>query len=233
MIRHVLLDAGGVICCPRMGNWLTTPRFKEIIGPARLSSATPEAIFSAMQAAAALYLDESLPIPDETIEFAVRRNYFLDLAKRLHWTLTAPEADALARDMTENDARYDFYDDTRAGLEALGKTHGLYLLSNAMPSLKRVLANAGLLELFDDALISTDAAAAKPDPAIYRALLTRNDLDPDACLFVDDLIPNLEAARSLGIHTLHMVRTGPSTWDASAKDLFEVGRVARGERRRR
>lgn len=224
MIEHVILDAGGVICLPRMGNWLTTVRFEEIVGPGRLAVATQAEIASAMEAAAALYLDESLPIPDETVEFAVRRNYFLDLARRLRWTLTDREADALARDMTENDARYDFYPDAREGIAFLGRGRGVYLLSNAMPSLKRVFQNAGILELFDDALISTDVGAAKPDPAIYRALLARDDLDPAACAFVDDRLDNLEAARALGMRAIHMARGEVSPWPEAADDLFEVGR---------
>ena len=225
MIEHVILDAGGVVCLPRMGNWLTTVRFEEIVGPARLAIATREEIASAMEAAAAVYLDESLPIPDETVEFAVRRNYFLDLFKRLRWTITDREADALARDMTENDARYDFYPDAREGIVFLGRGRGVYLLSNAMPSLKRVFQNAGILELFDDALISTDVGAAKPDPAIYRALLTRNDLDPAACVFVDDRLDNLAAAQALGMRTIHMARGEASAWGEVANDLFEVGRM--------
>ncbi len=225
MIEHVILDAGGVICLPRMGSWLTTVRFEEIVGPARLRAATRDEIGGAMDAAAALYLDESLPISDETIEFAVRRNYFIDLARRLHWTLTDREADALARDMTENDARYDFYDDARTGIEHLGRGRGVYLLSNAMPSLKRVFANAGLLELFDDVLISTDVGSAKPDPAIYRALLDRDELDPAVCAFVDDRLDNLETARTLGIRTIHMARGAVSHWTESANDLFEVARL--------
>lgn len=224
MIEHVILDAGGVICLPRMGNWLTTVRFEEIVGPGRLAVATQAEIASAMEAAAALYLDESLPIPDETVEFAVRRNYFLDLARRLRWTLTDREADALARDMTENDARYDFYPDAREGIAFLGRGRGVYLLSNAMPSLKRVFQNAGILELFDDALISTDVGAAKPDPAIYRALLARDDLDPAACAFVDDRLDNLQAARALGMRAIHMARGEVSPWPEAADDLFEVGR---------
>lgn len=225
MTDHVILDAGGVICLPRRGSWLIPVRFEEIIGPARLAAATPTKIAAAMEASAAVYGDESLPIPDESVEFAIRRNYFLDLAKRLSWTLTDMEADALARDMTENDARYDFYGDTRAGIENLRQGRGVYLLSNAMPSLKRVLRNAGLLELFDDALISTDVGAAKPDPAIYRALLDRNELNPVACCFVDDRIDNLEAARALGMRTVHMARGVDSPWPEAVDDLFELARI--------
>ena len=229
MIRHVILDAGGVICLPRMGSWLTCVRFEEIIGEARLATATPEAIAAAMEAAAAIYLDEGLPIADEGMEFAVRRNYFLDLAKRLSWVILDREADALARDMTENDARYDFYPDARAGIEHLGAGRGVHLLSNAMPSLKRVFENAGLLELFDTVVISTDVGLAKPADGIFRATLSLIDAQPSACVFVDDRIDNLEAARALGIVTIHMAREGESAWDGlAARDLFEVSRLIEG-----
>lgn len=222
MIEVVVLDAGGVLCLPRMGSWLKTLRFEEIVGPTRLAATTESEMDAAMEASAAIFLDESMPIADETIEFAVRRNYFLDLSKRLHWTLTDREADALARDMTENDARYDFYPDARAGIDFLGHGRGIYLLSNAMPSLKRVLANAGLLDQFDDILISTDVGAAKPDPAIFSAFFARTGLDPSICAFVDDRIDNLRTAQDLGMRTIHMARGHASDWPAVANNLFEA-----------
>jgi putative hydrolase of the HAD superfamily len=215
-----------VICLPRMGSWLTCVRFEEIIGPARLLTATEAEIASAMEASAAIYLDEGMPIADETVEFVCRRNYFLDLAKRLNWILTDREADALARDMTENDARYDFYPDAREGILRLGEKGGVHLLSNAMPSLKRVFENAGLLELFDTVVLSTDVASAKPDEKIFRAALALIETEPRECVFVDDRMDNLETAKALGMTAIHMSRAGASTWSGPvARDLFEVLRL--------
>ena len=39
----------------------------------------------------------------------------------------------------------------------------------------------------------------KPDPAIYRLLLSRYGLIPQESVFIDDLPVNVEAARALGI----------------------------------
>ena len=107
MTEFIILDAGGVLVAPRMGDWLTPVRFEEIIGETRLAAVSKKQLKRAMEESARVYLDESLLLPDETWEFAARRNYFVDLARRLGWTLTDREADVLARDMTENDARYD------------------------------------------------------------------------------------------------------------------------------
>lgn len=229
MVEGIILDAGGVICLPRMGDWLTPVRFEEIIGENRLNAVTPAQLAAAKEAAAEIYLDESLTLPDETFEFAARRNYFLDLAKRLSWTLTDREADVLARDMTENDSRYDFYDDSRSALNELRSMGAMGLLSDAMPSLKRVFENAGLTELFDEIVISCDIGATKPDGRMYEAILSKLELAPEVCIFCDDRIPNLEGARRAGIRAIHMCREGESEWDGeSVRDLWELVRLLRG-----
>lgn len=225
MIRTVILDAGGVICLPRPGDWLTPVRFEEIIGENRLRSVSPEALWKIKQEAAKLYLDESLPLADETWEFAARRNYLTEVAKRAGWTLTDREADVLARDFTENDARYDFYDDARSGLDMLGARRQLGLLSDAMPSLRRIFDNAGLLEKFDAAVLSCEIGATKPDPRMYRAILEKLEAEPEECVFADDRIVNLEGAEACGIRGVHLCRDGESDWHGFvARDLIALAR---------
>ena len=38
---------------------------------------------------------------------------------------------------------------------------------------------------------------AKPDPAIYQALMERYGLKAEECVFLDDTVRNVEAARAL------------------------------------
>lgn len=227
MAKCIILDAGGVICYPRPGDWLTPVRFDEIIGENRLNAVMPEQLAAAKKAAAAIYLDESLPLTDETLEFAARRNYFLDLAKRLSWTLTDREADVLARDMTENDARYDFYDEARGAIMRLRDMGPIGLLSNAMPSIKRVFDNAGLLELFDEVVISCEIGAEKPSEKMYATICENMEVAPGDCVFVDDIVKNLEAAEKFGMTGVHMCREGESGWHGKVvRDLTELVRFA-------
>ena len=44
----------------------------------------------------------------------------------------------------------------------------------------------------------------KPDPRIYAISLRRLNVSPHEAVFVDDLLPNIEAARRLGLHTVHV-----------------------------
>lgn len=55
---------------------------------------------------------------------------------------------------------------------------------------------------FDEVLISEDVGLRKPDPAIYQLMLKRLDLNAAACVFVDDLPRNVDAARDVGMHAV-------------------------------
>lgn len=55
-------------------------------------------------------------------------------------------------------------------------------------------------ELFEVVVDSAFVGLRKPDPAIYELTLERlGGVSPEDCVFVDDLEPNCEAARALGM----------------------------------
>jgi len=56
-----------------------------------------------------------------------------------------------------------------------------------------------LAELFDDVVISAEVGLHKPQPEIYRLAAERLEVDPEACLFVDDLRENCEGAEAVGM----------------------------------
>ncbi len=59
------------------------------------------------------------------------------------------------------------------------------------------------LDDFDGMVISGFEGVSKPNEALYRRLLDRYALEPSGCLFIDDQIVNVEAARRLGIEAHH------------------------------
>ena len=76
-------------------------------------------------------------------------------------------------------------------------------LSNYSMTVARDNADAmDFLPYLDGGLLSCDYHVIKPDPAIYRILIDKSDLDPEKCVFLDDLEDNLKTARDLGIHTI-------------------------------
>ncbi|PVB60254.1 HAD family phosphatase [Labrenzia sp. 011] len=56
---------------------------------------------------------------------------------------------------------------------------------------------------FEDVVISGEEKLIKPDPRIYAVLFERNGLEAKTCLFIDDSLPNVEAAREAGMRAHH------------------------------
>lgn len=60
-----------------------------------------------------------------------------------------------------------------------------------------------LADHFDDVVISAEVQLRKPDPAIFTLAADRLDVPVAACVFVDDLELNVEAARAVGMTAIH------------------------------
>jgi FMN phosphatase YigB (HAD superfamily) len=79
----------------------------------------------------------------------------------------------------------------------------VWLLSNDVERWSRKLRSAFALDAWlCGAVISSDAAARKPDAAIYRYFMRRSGYDAAAILFVDDRAKNVAAAAALGVKAL-------------------------------
>ncbi len=74
------------------------------------------------------------------------------------------------------------------------------LLSNATRNLEeQVLNHQGILDLFDVVINSAHVGIAKPDVRIYHLAAERLGVPASACVFVDDLLANVEGARAAGM----------------------------------
>ena len=58
-------------------------------------------------------------------------------------------------------------------------------------------------EIFETIVDSAFVGCRKPEGRIYRLTLERIGLPAEACLFVDDLHPNIKAAKALGMSAVH------------------------------
>ena len=67
---------------------------------------------------------------------------------------------------------------------------------------------APVFDRFCDIVVSGIEKLAKPDPAIYALAERRFGFAPEAMLFIDDSLPNVEAARVRGWHAHHFVDAG-------------------------
>jgi putative hydrolase of the HAD superfamily len=58
-------------------------------------------------------------------------------------------------------------------------------------------------EIFETVVDSGFVGCRKPEPRIYEMTLERLGLPAEVCLFVDDLLPNVEGARRAGMVAVH------------------------------
>ncbi|KAF8654144.1 hypothetical protein AX16_003674 [Volvariella volvacea WC 439] len=65
-------------------------------------------------------------------------------------------------------------------------------------------APAHLRELFDDFCDSSEVGLRKPDPAFYLLACSRNNVEPQEVVFLDDIGMNLRTAKELGMKTIHV-----------------------------
>ncbi|HKQ02985.1 MAG TPA: HAD family phosphatase [Actinomycetes bacterium] len=76
------------------------------------------------------------------------------------------------------------------------------------------------LEWFDGVLVSGEERIIKPDPAIFRLLLDRFGLDPEATFYVDDSEPNVAAADRLGFDAVRFTTPAQLRRDLVARRLL-------------
>lgn len=77
------------------------------------------------------------------------------------------------------------------------------LPANAIGSLTgRSLYIAEVMVLFDHVIESAKIGLRKPDPRIYQMMVERLKVDPNKCIYLDDLGVNLKPAREMGMTTI-------------------------------
>jgi len=74
--------------------------------------------------------------------------------------------------------------------------------------------------LFDVTVISHEVRMRKPTPEIFLLTCERLGIQPEQAVFVDDLEPNVVAARGLGMEGVHHVEVGPTL--ARLSEVFGV-----------
>jgi 2-haloacid dehalogenase len=59
------------------------------------------------------------------------------------------------------------------------------------------------LTWFEDILVSGVEQMRKPNPAFYQLMLDRFEINPETAIFIDDNLRNVEAARKMGVYSVH------------------------------
>lgn len=79
----------------------------------------------------------------------------------------------------------------------------LFTLANTTPELeKKAVRTNRYVFLFDKLYWSHKIGARKPEPEAFQKILDENNLKAEECIFVDNAIQNIRAARALGFNCI-------------------------------
>jgi putative hydrolase of the HAD superfamily len=110
-----------------------------------------------------------------------------------------------------------------AAIRACGSAYKTACLTNNFVRAEAVLSveMAAVYALFDAVLESRVLGVRKPEPRFYELACETLEVQPDECVFLDDLGVNLKPARELGMYTIKV--TDP---DAALVELQELLGIA-------
>ena len=83
------------------------------------------------------------------------------------------------------------------------KGYRVYILSNyGVNTFAEARRSFSFLQYADGMVISYEIKHIKPEPEMYEELIRRYDIKPEEAVFIDDLLPNIEAAVKKGFHVI-------------------------------
>jgi len=88
--------------------------------------------------------------------------------------------------------------------ELKSKGYPLYGLSNwSAETFPLIKDDYPFFNKFDEIILSGEVGLIKPDPEIYHLLLSKISYTANECVFIDDSMANIDAAKDLGLQVLH------------------------------
>jgi 2-haloacid dehalogenase len=98
--------------------------------------------------------------------------------------------------------------ETVALLYQLKRKYKIYGLTNWSSETISIAYNRfDFFKEFTGIVVSGDEKIIKPDKEIFQLLLKRYDLKAEHTIFIDDSINNIEAAKEIGLYTIHFEST--------------------------
>ncbi|OKO79874.1 HAD family hydrolase [Bradyrhizobium sp. NAS80.1] len=98
------------------------------------------------------------------------------------------------------------------------------LPANAIGSMTgRSLYVAEVMVLFDHVIESAKIGLRKPDPRIYKMMVETLKVDPNNCVYLDDLGVNLKPAREMGMTTIKVASGAQAIAELEAATGLKLG----------
>ncbi len=204
-IKNILFDLGGVLL--NINPLLSLEAF------AKLGCFSPEALKEKLKGEEIFENYDTGVYSDDDFRKEIRR-------------ILAISCDDSIIDQAWNSLLLDFPPERRDLLTEVSKNYNVYLLSNtnsihykSYTSSFQKTYGASFSEMFAYEFLSFKLGVHKPEKAIYAKVLEMGRLVASECLFIYDLLPNVQTARAAGMHAFHLAP------EIQVTDLFRSGKI--------
>ncbi len=191
MIRAVISDFGGVLTTPLAGSFAV---FAERADMTMAELGAALAAIVAREGAHPLHELECGRLSEADFLMGLERALHEEVGREIS---CAGFSEALWSGLAPNPPMIELM----SALRAEGYRMAL-LTNNVREWESRWRAMAPIEEIFELVIDSAYVGLRKPDPEIYELALQGLGLPAEACLFVDDLERNCDAAREMGMHAV-------------------------------
>ena len=133
-----------------------------------------------------------------------------EIPEEAHWQAVA-KALGIGREESEK-INTEFFSGDRVDvllldfLRSLRPERKVGLISNAWSGLRALIMRHKIDDVFDELIISAEVGLIKPDPRIFRLALEKLGVLPEESVFLDDMLVNVEAARSVGMNAIQFTQ---------------------------
>lgn len=151
-------------------------------------------------------------------------NFFLNNVCVYTWNIQQDAGRPLSEATAEKQAEFPHYKDEIAMYygrweEMLGGTidenvrlikplkekYNIYGLTNwSAETIPFAIKRYNFFKDLDGMVVSGDEKLIKPNPKLYQVLIDRYSINPAESLFIDDNAANVQIAKEMGFHTIHL-----------------------------
>jgi len=186
-IAAIAFDLGGVL--------VRVDHVRFCRGLAALGAGRPEEVYAAIFGTA---LE-----PGYDTGLLSSREFYRRVRDHFRLALPYPQFCALWNDI------FDPMEGMAEAVARLKQRYPLFLVSNTNPlHFRYVRERFPLLDNFRRFILSYRVGSRKPEPGIYQALIREVGQPPEHCLYLDDKLPFVEAARDHGLVSWHFTSLG-------------------------
>ena len=164
------------------------------------------------------YISEKLNVSNEEAK-KIQKKYFYEYNTTLNGMIKNHKIDANEFLDYVHDINIDFLNKDTKLIEELGKLNGKKIIftNGSRKHALNVTKRIGIDHYFDDIFDIVDSKLI-PKPAIepYKKLVEKHKIDPNLCVFVEDIARNLKPAYEMGMKTVWIENNEP--WASKFSD---------------